>query len=260
MRPQDFRPEDLFTQIGALEKALEAEQRARQDAEAASAAKSRLLATVGREVRSPLEAAVAMADHLLRSELNATQRRHVATMRSAAHGLLSVLRDLLAFESDDADPDATDAGETDVCSDDRMRAGTFGDQLSGRVLIVEDNTINQMLIAAYLDKFGLAYAVATDARQALEALQNDSFDLVLMDVLMPQTDGLQATRHIRALPGGAAGVPVVGLTAKATPGERELCLAAGMNGHVAKPIQGRVLFSMLADYLPPAQTRRAVGA
>jgi signal transduction histidine kinase/CheY-like chemotaxis protein len=105
-------------------------------------------------------------------------------------------------------------------------------------LVAEDNTVNQMIIEAMLRQLGHRVTVVPDGRQALAALAREHFDLVLMDCNMPELDGLQATRQLRA---GAAGVygadvTVIALTANAMDGDREICLAAGMNDFLSKPV------------------------
>jgi CheY-like chemotaxis protein len=97
MRPEDFRPDDLFAQIQGLVDGLAAERRAREGAEAADKAKSELLAMVGHELRSPMEAVIAMADLLLASPLDPTQARYAETLHQSARSLLSVLNDVLDF-------------------------------------------------------------------------------------------------------------------------------------------------------------------
>jgi signal transduction histidine kinase/CheY-like chemotaxis protein len=123
--------------------------------------------------------------------------------------------------------------------------------LSGRVLVVEDNAVNRMLIAAYLDEFGLSYDIAEGGAEAVKRLGTKAYDLVLMDIMMPELDGVEATKRIRKLRGAAAEVPIVALTAYAMKGDRETYLAAGMDGYVSKPIRGRELFAALAPYLAP---------
>ncbi len=121
--------------------------------------------------------------------------------------------------------------------------------LSGHMLIVEDNEINQMLIAAYLDQFGLTHDIAVNGQEAVTKVQEGKFDVVLMDIMMPVMDGLEATRHIRALGGSLAKVPIIALTANAMKGDREGYLAAGMDGYVSKPINAADLFTALSDHI-----------
>lgn len=408
MRPQDFRPDDLFAQISALEKALDAEQQARRQAEAANRAKSELLATVSHEVRTPMGAIISMADLLLSSRLNATERRYAETLQQSARGLLAVLNDILDYSKLEAGAMAiepvcfdfrefmdgvaaalaaraqtkgleaslqiaddcprhvvgdpvrlrqvlnnltdnafkfTDKGgvriavtcasygahavlrfevvDTGIGMSDRQKERLFlpyvqadrsvaaryggtglglsiarrlvelmgGDMgcesvegrgslfwftapleqapsatggadatdatvgdgpLAGHVLVVEDNPVNQMVIGAYLERFGLTHDVAANGAEAIDALARRRFDLVLMDVMMPQVNGIEATQRIRALPAPLSAVPIVALTANAMKGDRETYLAAGMDGYVSKPINARDLFEALAEHLPCA--------
>jgi CheY-like chemotaxis protein/anti-sigma regulatory factor (Ser/Thr protein kinase) len=121
--------------------------------------------------------------------------------------------------------------------------------LTGHVLVVEDNAVNRMLIGAYLEEFGLSYDVVDNGAQALKRLAAKDYDLVLMDIMMPELDGVETTKRIRKMGGEAAEVPIVALTAHAMKGDREDYLAAGMDGYVSKPIRGRELFGALKPYL-----------
>ena len=106
------------------------------------------------------------------------------------------------------------------------------------ILVAEDNLVNQTIIQAMLKQLGHEVRVAGDGREALEALKQDAFDLVLMDCNMPVMGGLEATRRLRDGTGGVRDpdVPVIALTANAMDGDREACLAAGMNDFLAKPV------------------------
>ena len=121
--------------------------------------------------------------------------------------------------------------------------------LTGHVLVVEDNAVNRMLIGAYLEEFGLTYDVVENGAQALKQLAAKDYDLVLMDIMMPELDGVDTTKRIRKMGGEAGEVPIVALTAHAMKGDREDYLAAGMDGYVSKPIRGRELFGALKPYL-----------
>jgi CheY-like chemotaxis protein len=106
-----------------------------------------------------------------------------------------------------------------------------------RILLAEDNPVNQKLAVKLLEKQGHTVTVAGDGRRAVEAFQGGLFDLILMDVHMPEMDGLEATRQIRQMEAGRTRTPIIALTALAMTGDREICLAAGMDGFVAKPIR-----------------------
>jgi CheY-like chemotaxis protein len=126
-----------------------------------------------------------------------------------------------------------------------------------RVLVAEDNPVNQVLIEALLLHLGHRPTLVgngLEAVQALQAADAGRFDAVLMDMQMPELDGLQATRRVRALPGPRAGIPVVAMTANAREEDRLACQAAGMDGFISKPIDFETLartLKQLAARHPP---------
>ncbi len=120
----------------------------------------------------------------------------------------------------------------------------------GRVLVVEDNRINQEVARQLLRRLGCAADIAANGAEAVEMIQKCSYDAVLMDCQMPEMDGFEATKAIRAIPGPSAHVPIVAITANALPGERAKCLAAGMDDYVAKPIGKHAIEILLSRWLP----------
>ena len=118
-----------------------------------------------------------------------------------------------------------------------------------KVLVVEDNPTNRLVATKILEGLGAEVSTAADGVLGLEAVQSAPFDLVLMDVQMPRMDGVEATRHIRALAGPARAVPIIGLTANALSHQRTSYLAVGMNGVAAKPISPPALLSEIARVL-----------
>jgi two-component system sensor histidine kinase/response regulator len=125
-----------------------------------------------------------------------------------------------------------------------------------RVLLAEDNTINQQIAVELLEGVGASTDVANNGREALNMLLADGgnarYDLVLMDLQMPEMDGYQATARIRAAP-SLVDLPIIAMTAHATPEERDRCLAAGMRGHIAKPIDPELLYRTLMQFHRPGQ-------
>ena len=128
---------------------------------------------------------------------------------------------------------------------------------AARVLLVDDHPMNRELGMALLTLAGCEVTTAEDGAQALEAVRTDDFDLVLMDVHMPGMDGLTAARAIRALPGPVADIPIIALSADVLPEQIARCRAAGMDGHVAKPIRREELFAAVAHALEGPATEPA---
>jgi CheY-like chemotaxis protein len=125
-----------------------------------------------------------------------------------------------------------------------------------RVLVADDNPANRLLVARILEKRGHAVCQAGDGREALAMTQREKLDVVVMDAQMPEMDGLQATREIRARERTTeTHVPVIALTASAMSGDRERCLAAGMDGYISKPISAQELLTLVETL--GSQTRLA---
>lgn len=407
MQPEDFRPDDLFGQIQGLVDKLDREREAREAAEAADKAKSELIATIGRELRTPLEAVIALGELLRASPLEPTQQHYAETLQHSARGLLGVIDDVLDFSKLEAGRlelapssfdlhelvqgvalalqtqasekgltsgvdigancprfvvgdatrirqvlmglidnalrltqegvvrlyasaneeggrivlrfDVTDTGSgldksaqaalfqpagvqsngSGASADNvlalsiaqklvELMGGEMGCEsavgkgslywvtvpvdparvataasagakqvpqaaLSGHVLVVEDNTVNRMLITAYLDEFGLTHEMVGSGTDAIMALAEKSYDLVLMDTAMPDLDGIETTKRIRALSAPSANVPLVALVANAMKSYCGNYLSAGMDTYVLKPIRGRELHAALAAFLPQAK-------
>jgi CheY-like chemotaxis protein/HPt (histidine-containing phosphotransfer) domain-containing protein len=125
-------------------------------------------------------------------------------------------------------------------------------QLAGRVLVVEDNPVNQAVVKKMLEKAGLSPITANDGVEAVELTHQEQFDVVLMDCQMPRMDGYEATEAIRDREAihGLMRTPVIAMTANAMAGDREKCLAVGMDDYLSKPVKPAQLENMLRQWLP----------
>ncbi len=126
---------------------------------------------------------------------------------------------------------------------------SFSPEIKDRitVLVVEDNLLNQKLDSFILNNWGLKHEICSNGLKAIQRLQQKSFDVILMDIQMPELNGYDATRFIREEL--KLTTPVIGITAHATAGEKEKCLLIGMNNYISKPINEAELHELFSVYL-----------
>ena len=124
------------------------------------------------------------------------------------------------------------------------------------VLLAEDNAVNTLLATTLLEQIGCQVCAVVNGADAVEAARTQAFGLILMDVHMPELDGLEATRRVRRLPGAIGATPIVAMTANAMQSDRDACLAAGMNDFVSKPFDVEAFLSIVLSYVAGAQTDR----
>jgi CheY-like chemotaxis protein len=164
--------------------------------------------------------------------------------------LLETMRSALAAQS--GAPSLTQAP---------LRAGGTPEAMAPpqRILLAEDNPVNQQLAVRLLQKMGHTVVLSVNGREALRALEKEAFDLILMDVQMPEMDGFAATAAIREQEMTTSRhIPIIAMTARAMKGDREKCLEAGMDDYVSKPIHRKELNEVIARNLPGARTRPVV--
>jgi CheY-like chemotaxis protein len=146
------------------------------------------------------------------------------------------------------EPKGTDGGQSDAPAESQAPLDLY-------VLVAEDNVVNQKVAAGKLAKLGCRVDLASDGRQAVEMVAAREYDVVLMDCQMPEVDGFEATRRIRAAK-ARPGLPILAMTADAMTGAAEKCRAAGMDDYIAKPVKTEDLRRALERWTPRARAAR----
>lgn len=156
---------------------------------------------------------------------------------------------------------AKEPGGADTLQKETPAAINLTSSVPGRILLVEDNPINRKVIVNLLQKFGHEVESAENGREALEILAQEPFDLILMDVQLPEMDGYEATMRIRAGEGGMRATPIIAMTAHALTGDIERCFSCGMDDYISKPVRPKTLFDKIEQWMtagerssPPVDT------
>ena len=150
-----------------------------------------------------------------------------------------------------------DSDGTDPFQSNKMAEPDLSKIRGSRILLVEDNELNQQLATELLRQRNFAVDVAPNGQEALNVLRRQSYDLVLMDVQMPVMDGYEATHFLRRLPQFKE-LPIIAMTANALHTDREQALEVGMNDHIPKPIELQLLLSKLLQWIPPKKNETTV--
>jgi PAS domain S-box-containing protein len=146
--------------------------------------------------------------------------------------------------------------DQELCSDPQAYLERVKQIRGARVLLTEDNEINQQVAREVLEGAGLVVSIANNGQEAVEMATRGDYDLILMDIQMPVMDGITATAAIRSLPNEKQRIPIIAMTAHAMSGDREKSLAAGMDDHITKPIDPELLFATLVKYIKPSRRHR----
>ncbi len=133
-------------------------------------------------------------------------------------------------------------------------------QVLGMILIVEDNKVNQLVGSKVLENLGYGFAIANNGLEAVSAFQSGAFDAVLMDCQMPEMDGYEATAAIRRLEGDTSHIPIIAMTAAAMEGDRQRCMAAGMDDFITKPVRLEAVSTVLERWVATAELEPEPGS
>ena len=162
--------------------------------------------------------------------------------------ILNQLKTMLNKFLGDFEPNDLRVTSNDVATAMSANEGAANESGLERVLIVEDNISNQMIVKAIVKKIGLETVLAENGCEALERLQQSPIDFILMDCQMPVMDGFEATRRIRALEGPQGQIPIIAITANSSDKDKQKCLDCGMDDFLSKPISFQIIDSTLKQW------------
>jgi CheY-like chemotaxis protein len=200
---------------------------------------------LGHELRTPMTVVIGASELLLESELDPAQRQAAQNVHRSGQELLGVIDQMLSDVTEQAKSNPPRALGTATPSFDPNKR-------SYRVLLAEDNEFNRSLIERVLCTLNCEVDLAPSGREAVRRFHHGKYDLVLMDCHMPDLDGLEATRQIRAMEGPGQRVPILAVTAGTVPGARQACLQAGMDDFIAKPFSLSTLRRKASHWLAVA--------
>lgn len=224
--------------VDITEMKLQAEKLAEalQREAAASRAKSEFLADMSHELRTPLNGVMGLAQALEATPLDESQKAILAELSASGARLESLVAGLLQYE---AGPDAAPQGTAAS-----VRSGD-----GFRVLLADDNPTNRRVVELMLDAAEIEVVSVENGAEAVSALRDGAFDLVLMDLRMPVMDGLEAIAAIRAAEPPGQRLPIIVVSANAGPEDRDASAAAGADRHIAKPIRAETLFGAITEVM-----------
>jgi CheY-like chemotaxis protein len=237
--------------------AKENEKKAREEALAAHKATGELLAKLSHEIRTPMNGVLGMTGMLAGTPLTAEQSQYLDYITSSSSLLIHSINDILLNFAVGDSPGLREMELRDkLINAEKDFTGTtqniqkltneFAKQYPLKILVGEDNQMNQQLVLMILKRLGYEADISVNGKDVLEIVSEKTYDLIFMDVQMPEMDGLEATRMIRLCP--SVQPVIIAMTANAMLGDREECLRAGMDDYISKPLNFEELVRMLEKW------------
>ena len=215
---------------------------ANQNIKKLSKAKDEFMSNISHELRTPLNGILANIDLLNENnKFNDVSQKQVDDIKTSGDTLLSLINKILESSKDDfilTLPTNLFSNSNEI----KKKKSEY------KVLIVEDNMINQLLLKTILEKEDYKIDLANDGLIGLEKVKENSYDVILMDLMMPEMNGFDATKEIRSLNIKSSQTPIIAVTADVSKGVQEKCKAIGMNDYLSKPIDKSLLLKTIARY------------
>lgn len=214
--------------------------------------KTDLLASFSHDIRTPMNSMMGVLQLLLQTELTDTQRRYVQLAQSSGEQMLGLLQHQLHAPPPATSTETQKNGQHAIPPNQHHASVAAGLASQGlRILLADDHPVNQQVTQAMLNQLGHTVVLADNGQEALDWLQQATFDLLILDVTMPQMDGLQVLAAVRKEETRSGWhQPIVMLTGHAMPGDEERFLALGADAYVSKPITIPALKNVLAGLIP----------
>jgi CheY-like chemotaxis protein len=237
--------------------AKENEKKAKEETVALQGFYKQLFSKLNHEIRNPLNGVTGLTSLLSESNLTDEQRGYVQTIRDCGNDLMAGLNNI--FQSagiktsekksteDKGSDKPTDKPSVKLSED-------FATHYPLRILVAEDDAMNQQLAVMILKRLGYSADIAPNGKEVLEIVSEKKYDLILMDIQMPEMDGMEATRMIRLCLNTQP--VIIAMTANAMEGDKEACLAAGMDDYISKPVNINELVEMLEKWALQVKEKR----
>ena len=238
-----------------LQYSKENEKKAKDDIILKESAYATMLTQLSRNMRTPMNGVIGMTTLMESTPLTAEQQDYVKSIKSCGEDVIDALDETLRnagiTHAEEVKPETSRKPEVHFTG---KMSPDFANQFPLKILIAEDDLMNQQMALMLLKRLGYEADTAANGKEVLEVVSEKKYDLILMDVQMPEMDGLEATRMIRLC---LSEQPVIiAMTANAMDGDREMCLKSGMEGYLSKPVHVDELMKILETWAIEMQHRK----